>query len=114
MTTCWSVVASVCLDLQEAAVLAEGLVGHAKRLRTRRRLISTLRSWSVHSQEQASARAQAQLLASQHDCFRSDCDLPRLSNICEAASARSLQHLLEDITLTVIITCWRSTADPAT
>ncbi|KAK9838858.1 hypothetical protein WJX74_004668 [Apatococcus lobatus] len=55
---------------QEAAVLAEELVGHAKRLRARRRLIFTLRSWAILAQEQAAARAQAQSLANRHACFR--------------------------------------------
>ncbi len=61
--------------VQETAVLAEELIGHAKRLRARRRLIFTLRSWAVLAQEQAAARAQAQSLANRHACSRSDCAL---------------------------------------
>lgn len=59
-------------SMQAAAVIAEELIGHAKRLRARRRLIFTLRSWSVLAQEQAAARAQAQSLAARHDYYRSD------------------------------------------
>ena len=58
-------------SVQAAAVIAQELIGHAKRLRSRRRLIFTLRSWSVLAQEQAAARAQAQSLAARHDCYRS-------------------------------------------
>lgn len=61
----------ICSSVQAAAVISEELIGHAKRLRARRRLIFTLRSWSVLAQEQAAARAQAQSLAARHDCYRS-------------------------------------------
>ncbi|KAK9865314.1 hypothetical protein WJX84_004308 [Apatococcus fuscideae] len=55
---------------EEAQMLAEELVSHAKRLQTRRRLLFALRSWSVLAQENASARAQAEQRAWRADRAR--------------------------------------------
>ncbi len=66
------------LLIQEEQVLADQLVGHAKRLQTRRRLLFALRSWAVLAQEKATGRAQAEQLACRHRHAR--CDIVPLAH----------------------------------